>query len=51
MLPEISPLVFVAGLLLAYAALAILFTVVFKSRSAVPLSRRRPDEAAAAPPT
>ncbi|QDW30523.1 type II secretion system protein F [Arthrobacter sp. KBS0702] len=40
-----SPLVFVGGLLLTYAALAILVAVVFKSRS-VPLTRRRPDEAA-----
>jgi tight adherence protein B len=45
MLPEISPLTFVAGLLMVYGALAITFTVVFKSRSAVPLSRRRPDAA------
>lgn len=45
MLPEISPLAFVAGLLMVYGALAIIFTVVFKSRSAVPLSRRRPNEA------
>jgi tight adherence protein B len=44
-MPDQSPLVFVAGLLLAYAALAVLVAVVFKSRS-VPLSRRRPDEAA-----
>lgn len=47
MVPELSPLAFVAGLLLVYGALAILFAVVFKSRSAVALSRRRPD---AAPP-
>lgn len=40
-----SPLIFVAGLFLAYAALAILVAVVFKSRT-VPLSRRRPDETA-----
>jgi tight adherence protein B len=40
-----SPLIFAAGLILAYAALAIMVFVVFKSRS-VPLSRRRPDEAA-----
>ncbi|GAA2147047.1 hypothetical protein GCM10009825_41120 [Arthrobacter humicola] len=45
MLPELSPLTFVGGLLLVYAALAIVFTFVFKSRSAVPLSRRRPDAA------
>lgn len=44
-MPDQSPLVFVAGLVLAYAALAILVAVVFKSH-AVPLSRRRPDEAA-----
>lgn len=43
MLPELSPLAFVGGLLLVYAALAIVFTFVFKSRSAVPLSRRRPE--------
>ncbi|MGO4120061.1 type II secretion system F family protein [Arthrobacter sp. YAF16] len=40
-----SPLVFVAGLVLAYAALATIVAVLFKS-NAVPLSRRRPDEAA-----
>lgn len=39
-----SPLIFAAGLLLAYAALAMLVAIVFKSQS-VPLSRRRPDEA------
>lgn len=43
MLPELSPLAFVAGLLLVYAALAIAVSVVFKSRQ-VELSRRRPDE-------
>lgn len=43
MLPELSPLAFVAGLLLVYGALAIAFTVVFKSRSVIPLSRRRPE--------
>lgn len=42
-MPVQSPLVFAAGLLLVYAALAITVAVVFKSR-AVPLSRRRPDE-------
>jgi tight adherence protein B len=41
-LPELSPLAFVAGLLLVYAALAITVSVVFKSRE-VELSRRRPD--------
>lgn len=46
MLSELSPLAFVAGLLLVYAALAITITVVFKSRQ-VSLSRRRPDEVAA----
>ena len=40
--PDQSPLIFVAGLILAYAALAILVSVVLKSRE-VPLSRRRPD--------
>ncbi|MFC8410306.1 type II secretion system F family protein [Arthrobacter sp. NPDC057259] len=39
---ELSPLVFVGGLLLVYAALAIVIVVVFASRS-VPLSRRRPE--------
>lgn len=43
MLPELSPLAFVAGLLLVYAALAITVSVVFKSRQ-VELSRRRPDD-------
>ena len=46
MLPELSPLTFVGGLLLVYAAMAIVFTFVFKSRSAVPLSRRRPETGA-----
>ncbi|AXJ08252.1 type II secretion system F family protein [Arthrobacter sp. PM3] len=45
MLPELSPMAFAVGLLLVYGALAMLFTFVFKSRSAVPLSRRRPDGA------
>ncbi|WP_427129817.1 type II secretion system F family protein [Pseudarthrobacter sp. S9] len=49
MLPELSPLAFAAGLLLVYAALAITFTVVLKSRSAVPLARRRPDQAQGVP--
>ena len=40
--PELSPLSFVAGLLLVYASLAICIAVVFKSRE-VALSRRRPD--------
>jgi tight adherence protein B len=43
MLPELSPLTFVGGLLLVYSALAIVFTFVFKSRSTVPMSRRRPE--------
>lgn len=41
-----SPLLFVCGLLLSYLALALLITVVFKSRTQLPISRRRPDEAA-----
>ena len=44
MLPELSPLAFVAGLLLVYAALAITVAIVFRSRQ-VELSRRRPDVA------
>ncbi|HEX9227885.1 MAG TPA: type II secretion system F family protein [Arthrobacter sp.] len=44
MLPELSPLSFVAGLLLVYAALAITVAIVFRSRQ-VELSRRRPDVA------
>ncbi|SDK51592.1 tight adherence protein B [Arthrobacter sp. ov407] len=40
--PELSPLAFVAGLLLVYLSLAICIAVVFKSRE-VALSRRRPD--------
>ncbi|MET1155969.1 MAG: type II secretion system protein F, partial [Arthrobacter sp.] len=44
-MPDQSPLVFVAGLVLVYAALAMLVAVVLKSRS-VPLTRRRPDEVA-----
>ena len=43
MLPELSSLAFVAGLLLVYAALAIIVAIVFKSRH-VELSRRRPDD-------
>lgn len=43
MLPELSPLAFVAGLLLVYAALAITVSVVFRSRQ-VELSRRRPND-------
>lgn len=43
MLPELSPLAFVAGLLLVYAALAIAVSVVFRSRE-IELSRRRPDD-------
>ena len=39
---ELSPLVFVGGLLLVYAALTIVIVVVFASRT-VPLSRRRPE--------
>lgn len=39
---ELSPFVFVGGLLLVYAALALLVSVVFASRT-VPLSRRRPE--------
>lgn len=39
---ELSPLVFVGGLILVYAALAIVVVVVFASRT-VPLSRRRPE--------
>lgn len=42
MLPELSPLAFVAGLFLVYTALAITFLMVFKSRE-VALSRRRPN--------
>lgn len=45
MLPELSPLAFVSGLLLVYAALAVIFAFVFKPRSGVPLSRRRPETA------
>jgi tight adherence protein B len=41
-LPELSPLAFVAGLLLVYVALAITVSMVFKSRE-IELSRRRPD--------
>lgn len=45
MLPELSPLALVAGLLLVYAALLIIFVFVLKSRSALPLARRRPEAA------
>lgn len=46
MTEELSPLAFVAGLLLVYAALAIAIALVFNSGK-VPLSRRRPGEVAA----
>lgn len=46
MLPQLSPLAFVGGLLLVYAALAIAVSVLFKSEQ-VELSRRRPDVAQA----
>lgn len=46
MLPELSPLAFVAGLLLVYAALAIAVNVLFTSRK-IELSRRRPEVAEA----
>lgn len=39
---ELQGLMIVAGLLLLYAALAILFLVVLKPRGGVPLNRRRP---------
>ena len=45
MLPELSPLTFVAGLFLVYGALAITMTVVLKSRRQLPQSRRRPETA------
>lgn len=43
MLLDASPMVFVLGLFLVYIALLLLGWVVLKSRSGVPLSRRRPD--------
>ena len=45
MLPELSPLSFVTGLLLVYTALVVIFVFVLKSRSALPLTRRRPGAA------
>ncbi|MCU1518905.1 MAG: type secretion system protein, partial [Pseudarthrobacter sp.] len=45
--PEVSSGLFVAGILLVFAALVILFAVVFKSRHVLPISRRRPDVAVA----
>ena len=45
MLPELSPLAFVAGLLLVYAALAIAFTFVFKSTVRGAAVAARPDAA------
>lgn len=45
---ELPVSIFVAGILLVFAAIGILFVVVFKSRSVIPVSRRRPDVKAAA---
>lgn len=42
-MPEVPVALFVAGLFLVYAAIAILFLVTLKPRSGVPLSRRRPE--------
>lgn len=45
MLPEVSPIAFVAGLLMVYGALSIAMTLVFNSRPQLPQSRRRPQTA------
>ncbi|MET3206818.1 UNVERIFIED_ORG: tight adherence protein B [Arthrobacter sp. UYEF13] len=41
--PEVPAGLFVAGILLVFAAVVILFAVVFKSQNVIPVSRRRPD--------
>lgn len=43
--PEVPASLFVAGILLVFAAVIILFAVVFKSANVIPVSRRRPDVA------
>lgn len=43
--PEVPASLFVAGILLVFAAVIILFAVVFKSKNVIPVSRRRPDVA------
>lgn len=45
---EAPVMMMVAGVLLIFAAIVVLFTVVLKPRHTIPLSRRRPDVAAAA---
>jgi tight adherence protein B len=41
--PEVPVGLFITGLLLVFAAVLILFAVVFKSQNVIPVSRRRPD--------
>lgn len=41
--PEVPVGLFVAGILLVFAAVIILFSVVFRSQNVIPVSRRRPD--------
>lgn len=41
--PEVPVGLFVAGILFVFAAVVILFAVVFKSQNVIPVSRRRPD--------
>lgn len=41
--PEVPASLFVVGILFVFAAVVILFTVVFKSQNVIPVSRRRPD--------
>lgn len=45
---EVPASIFVAGILLVFAAIVILFAVVFKSQNVLPVSRRRPGVKAAA---
>jgi tight adherence protein B len=45
--PEVPASFFVAGILLVFTAVVLLFAVVFKSRHVLPVSRRRPDVVAA----
>lgn len=42
--PDQSPLLFIGGLLLSYLALALVIAVAFKSKTQLPLSRRRPGD-------
>ncbi|MBT2521296.1 type II secretion system F family protein [Arthrobacter sp. ISL-28] len=45
--PEVPASLFVAGILLVFTAVILLFAVVFKSKNVIPVSRRRPNVAVA----